>query len=133
MPKKGKNAFLKEKSVNNFNRKEIEKIIASAGSEQVPPELAGVIYSLGRDAENDEEYEYSFRLLTGLFLHKSAYVKSMVILGYSLLALYHEKLNRKITEPLIREAWAATGGDDKIRVKDAADDINRILKWNIIL
>lgn len=119
--------------MNMFHTQEIERIISTASGEEMSPHLSGVIYSLGRDAENDEEYEYAFQLLTSLSAHRSVFIVSMVILAYSLLALYHKRLDRKIVEPIIKKAWKSAEGNEKDRIQDAVDDINSALKWHLKL
>ena len=108
-------------------------IISAARNGQISPDLPGVIYSLGRDAENEEEYEYAFRMLTSLSTQESANVLSMIILAFSLLAIYHGRLDRTIAEPVIKRAWQTAEGADRARIQDAVDDINTSLKWNLIL
>lgn len=119
--------------MNMFHTQEIERIVSTASGEEMSPHLSGVIYSLGRDAESDEEYEYAFQLLTSLSNHRSVFIVSMVILAYSLLALYHKRLDRKIVEPIIKKAWKRAEGNEKDRILDAVDDINSILKWHLKL
>lgn len=119
--------------INRFNTDEIDRVVSSASSESISPDLPGIIYSLGRDAENEEEFEYAFQLLASLSSHQSIHIVSMVILAFSLLAVYHKRLERGIAEPVIRKAWAAAEGLDKARIEDAVDDINDILKWNLKL
>lgn len=119
--------------MNMFHTQKIERIVSTASGEEMSPHLSEVIYSLGRDAENDEEYEYAFQLLTSLSTHRSVFIVSMVILAYSLLALYHKRLDRKIVEPIIKKAWKRAEGNEKNRIQDAVDDINNILKWHLKL
>ena len=45
--------------MNGFLKEKIEDIINSTDTE-LTPNLAGVIFSLGRDAENEEEYEEEY-------------------------------------------------------------------------
>lgn len=119
--------------MNMFHTQEIERIVSTASGEEMSPHLSGVIYSLGRDAESDEEYEYAFQLLTSLSNHRSVFIVSMVILAYSLLALYHKRLDRKIVEPIIKKAWKRAERNEKDRILDAVDDINSALKWHLKL
>ena len=45
--------------MNGFDIEEIETIINLGKDEMVNPDISGIIYSFGRDVENDEEYEYA--------------------------------------------------------------------------
>ena len=45
--------------MNNFLVEEIEQVIKSVSNKEVSPELSSVIFCLGRDAENEEEYDLS--------------------------------------------------------------------------
>lgn len=46
--------------MNNFCINEINSIINSTMDKGLQPELASVIFSLGRDAENEEEYDFRY-------------------------------------------------------------------------
>ena len=59
--------------MNNFKTEEISAIIQRGRDESVNPEIFGVIYSLGRDAENDEEYS---RIISSVDLE---YIKDVAI------------------------------------------------------
>jgi hypothetical protein len=118
-------------AMNRFHTQEIERVVSEAQNGPIPEELSGIIYSLGRDAENDEEYDYAFHLLTTLSRHHSVSIVSMVIVAYSLLALYHKRLDRAVVEPIIKKAWSSAKGSDKARIRDAVDDINYSLKWKL--
>lgn len=119
--------------MNRFHTQEIERVVSEAQNGPIPEELSGIIYSLGRDAENDEEYDYAFHLLTSLSTHHSIFIVSMVIVAYSLLAMYHKRLDRAVVEPIIRKAWITAQGSDKARIADAVSDINHALKWKLVL
>ncbi len=119
--------------MNRFHTAEIERIVAAAQGEKIPPELPGVIYSLGRDATGEEEYAYAFALLARLAGHPSAFVASMAVLSFSLLAVYHGHLAREVVEPLIQNVWERAEGPDQMRIQDAVEDINQALGWGLAM
>lgn len=119
--------------MNGFNIEEIETIINLGKDEKVNPDILGVIYSLGRDVENDEEYEYAFNQLLKIYENASDKVRAYVILAFSLLAVTYGKLKRKIVEPIIIREWYIAKGCNKMTIKDAVDDINNSLNWNLNL
>lgn len=119
--------------MNGFDTAAIEQVVSAARGGQISPELPGIIYSLGRDAENDEEYAYAFETLLSLSSCSSIFVVSMVVLAFSLLAVYHKRLDRAVVEPLLRRAWERAEGSDKARIQCAVDDINHALQWNFEL
>ena len=45
--------------MNNFKLNEIESVIKSTPDDALTKELSSVIFSLGRDAENEEELDYA--------------------------------------------------------------------------
>lgn len=118
--------------MNGFDTAAIERAVLAARGGQILPELSGIIYSLGRDAENDEEYAYAFQTLLSLSNVPSSFIVSMVVLALSLLAVYHRRLDRTLVEPLLRRAWARAEGDDKARIQCAVDDINYALQWHFV-
>lgn len=126
--------------MNNFDKEKIEQIINLPNSEfddDIPQELYGVIYSLGRDAENEEEFDYALALLLELCGRKNARVRSQAILGISLLSLntqFNHKLDRATIESIIMREWkSAENSAIRSTIADAADDINFTLGWDISL
>lgn len=120
--------------MNNFETDTIEKIIAEYNDSKNIEKLCGVIFSLGRDAENDEEYDYALKKLVQLSEIDNPAVLSNIILAFSMLALYHKRLDRTITEPIIKKAVKlAESPDDKVRISDAVSDIKRFLGWKSII
>lgn len=119
--------------MNRFHTVEIDCVISAAVTEENAPNLPEIIYSLGRDPENDKEYTYAFDKLVLLSNHPSTFIVSMVFLAFSFLALYHKRLDRTVVEPIIKRTWATAQGLDKARIQDALDDINHALKWNLTL
>ena len=47
-------------TVNNFLVEDIERVITTVPDNETSIELSSVIFCLGRDAENEEEYDYAF-------------------------------------------------------------------------
>ena len=120
--------------MNNFRVEEIEQVITSVPDEEITSELISVIFCLGRDAENEEEYDYAFSKLLELYERKNATVKAQVIQAFSLLAVLKQDiktLDRAIVEPLILSANLSAAGINKSTIQDAIDDINHSLNWNI--
>ena len=120
--------------MNNFSVEEIEQVITAVPNEEITPELSSVIYCLGRDAENEEEYDYAFSKLLELYERKNETVKAQVIQAFSLLAVLKndiKKLDKSIVEPLILSAHSTAVGANKFTIQDAIDDINHSLNWNI--
>lgn len=122
--------------MNHFDEKEIKRIMEmpdSEADEKIPAELSGIIYCLGRDAESGDEFSYAYSLLLELCRRKNARVRAQAILGLSLLAVFHRKLERKVVEPIILQEWAAAAPENKHMIQDAVDDINFALGWNLKL
>ena len=120
--------------MNNFLVEEIEQVIDSVPNREVTPELCSVIFCLGRDAENEEEYDYALSKLLELYERENETVKALVIQAFSLLAVLKQDikvLDRAIVEPLILSAQSTAVGTNKSTIQDAIDDINHSLNWNI--
>lgn len=120
--------------MNNFLTEEIEGIIESVPDTETTIELSSVIFCLGRDAENEEEYDYAFSKLIELYKRENDTVKAWVIRSFALLAVLKKdikELDRAIVEPLILHAYSRAGGTNRQTIQDAIDDINFSLKWGI--
>ena len=91
----------------------------------------GVIYSLGRDAETDEEYVYSFQTLLDILDGGTDRVRAYCILGFSLLAVFHGKLDKNIIAPVCLRERERASGTNLRTIEDAIADINMILHWNL--
>ena len=120
--------------MNSFLVKEIEQVITAVPNEEITPELSSVIYCLGRDAENEEEYNYAFSKLLELYERDNETVKAQVIYAFSMLAILKKDikiLDRAIVEPFILSAKSNAVGTNKSTIQDAIDDINHSLNWNI--
>ena len=122
--------------MNNFNVSEIEKLLNASDyedSSKINPELYSVIYSLGRDAENEEEYQYAFDILLSLCDRKAQNVRVYAILAMSLLAVIHRRLEREKVESIIKKEWENADKKGKATIQDAVNDINHALNWNLRL
>lgn len=120
--------------MNHFFEKEIDRIIESVPDKEITPELSSVIYCLGRDVDNEEEYDYAFCKLVKLFERENETVKAQVIQAFSMLAVLKsdiKMLERTIVEPLILSAYSVTDERNKAIIQDAIDDINYSLEWNM--
>ena len=121
-------------TVNNFLVEDIERVITTVPDNETSIELSSVIFCLGRDAENEEEYDYAFSKLLELYKRDNETVKAWVIEAFSLLAVLKrdiKKLDRSIVEPLIRTAYSRSVGSDRALIQDAIDDINQSLDWDL--
>ena len=120
--------------MNNFLVEDIERIIKAVPDNETTIELSSIIFCLGRDAENEEEYDYAFSKLIDLYKRENETVKAWVIQAFSLLAVLKKdikKLDRSIVEPLILTAYSRSVGSDRAIIQDAIDDINHSLNWGI--
>ena len=120
--------------MKGFLSEEIERIIKSVPNKEISPELSSIIYCLGRDAENEEEYDYAFSKLLELYERENETVKAQVIQAFSLLAVLKQDikvLDRSIVEPLVLSAYSDAIGRNKQVIQDAIDDINHSLSWNL--
>lgn len=88
-------------NMNRFYIKEIEDILSRGYNEIHNPDIMGVIYSLGRDAENNEEYEYAAGKLLQIFDGGTDGVRAYCILAFSLLAVSGFCLDKDRIAPLI--------------------------------
>ncbi len=121
--------------MNEFNTQEIERILGFSDTEAdegIPQEIFGVIYSLGRDAENGEEAEYAYQHLLSLCDGKNAGVRAYAILGLSLLVT-KRRPDREILEPIIKREWKKRTNKTAGTLRDAVDDFSYFLGWNIQL
>ncbi|MBO5033146.1 MAG: hypothetical protein J6C19_05520 [Lachnospiraceae bacterium] len=122
--------------MNNFNITEIEQIINKSefcrNDNDIPREIYGVIYSLGRDAESSEEYKYSYNLLINLCEHCNPHVRAYAILGLALLNAEENLFDKDKVQQVIYREW---NSNVKYRfyISDAADDFNNKFGWNIEL
>lgn len=122
--------------MNHFKVSEIEQIMnrskCCSNDRDITKEIYDVIYSLGRDAENAEEYRYSYHLLTQLCEHCNPHVRAYAILGLALLRAEEGLFDRnKIQQILVRE-WN-DNVDYKSTILDAAEDFHNRFGWNIEL
>lgn len=122
--------------MNNFHTDQIAEILNypdPAHDDEIPQQVFDVIYSLGRDAENEEEFLYAYNLLLELCKRKSHRVCAYAILGLSLLALNQESglLNRDEIVPIIMRELPENKGLAQSWILDAIDDFNQLLHWKI--
>ena len=121
-------------TVNNFQIAEIEQLLNAPNYDNdslINPELYSMIYSLGRDVESEEEYQYALNVLLSLCDRKSQRVRAKAILAIGLLAVYHKRLERERIELIIKKGWAIANEESKATIQDAIDDINHSLNWNM--
>lgn len=116
--------------MNHFHENEIEKMIERGCDENHNPNIMGVIYSLGRDAENEEEYQYAVQKLLQIFDAGTDSVRAYCIQALSLLAVYGFPLDKNRIAPLIlRERKNATGKNLSI-INDAMEDLALSQQWS---
>lgn len=121
--------------MNGFNTEEIAKKLDYSDDmpdDQIPTEIFGVIYSLGRDAENQSEYEYAYNILLDLCGRKSRRVRACAILALSLMA-DSGILEKDRLMPIILEEYMDTDELSRGNIAAAVDDLNMILGWDIKL
>lgn len=120
--------------MNNFFINEINRVMASTIDKGLTPELASVIFSLGRDSECDEEYDFALSKLMELYERDNEDVKAQVIQAFAMLAVLKKDikmLDRSLIEPLILKAAATASDKNKYIILDAIEDINHSLGWNL--
>lgn len=113
--------------MNGFLREKIEHIINSTSDTELTPELAGVIFSLGRDAENEEEYDYAFEKLTKLYKRDNEDIKAQVIQAFGIMAVLKKDIkpfNKDYVMSFIQEALKTASKENRGIIMDAIDDIN---------
>jgi hypothetical protein len=120
--------------MNDFCINEINNIINSTMDKGLQPELASVIFSLGRDAENEEEYDFALSKLMELYERDSEDIKAQVIQALAMLAVLHKDikvLDKSVIEPMILRVAATVSDKNKQIIFDAMRDINQSLGWNL--
>ena len=117
--------------MNNFNQEKIKLIIETGKNELNNPEILSVIYSLGRDITNEEEYNYAIDILLFLYNNSTEKIKANIILAFSLIAINYQKLDREKIEKLIIKEYSIAKDENKEIISNAIDDINFALKWDI--
>ena len=120
--------------MSGFDQETIETIIKISENKQddeIQHDIYGVIYSLGRDAENIEEFQYAYDKLLKLCKHMNPHVRAYSILALSLLA-GNRIVKKETVVPIIMEEWK-NNKEYRGTIKDAVDDLNERLKWDINL
>ena len=124
----------KHSHMNGFDKNKIESILRTSEGKQddeITQDIYGVIYSLGRDAGNEEEHRYAYALLLQLCEHVNPHVRAYSILGLSLMA-GSNILEKEVILPIIINEWKENKEYRKT-IQAAIDDLNYRLKWNIRL
>lgn len=120
--------------MNNFFINKINGVMASTIDKGLTPELASVIFSLGRDAECDEEYDFALSKLMEIYERDNEDIKAQVIQAFAMLAVLHKDikvLDKSIIEPMILKAAATASDKNKHIIFDAMGDINHSIGWNL--
>ena len=73
--------------MNNFCINEINSIMNSTTDKELTSEIASVIFSLGRDAENEEEYDFALSKLMEIYERDNEDIKAQVIQAFAMLAV----------------------------------------------
>lgn len=118
-------------NMNHFYIKEIEDILSRGYNEIHNPDIMGVIYSLGRDAENNEEYQFAAGKLLQIFDGGTDGVRAYCILAFSLLAVSGFSLDRDRIAPLIIQERKRAEGKNLQIINDAIEDIEMALGWRL--
>ncbi len=119
--------------MNAFQTDKIASIIKLGSNEQTNPKILSVIYSLGRDAANIEEYHFAFQSLLSIYEEATENVRAYVILACSLLAVSFQTLDRATVEPMILHEWNNANEKSKVIIQNAVEDINYMLNWQLSL
>lgn len=119
--------------MNAFQIDKIASILKMGNNEKFNPEILSVIYSLGRDAANMEEYHFALESLLSIYKGATDSVRTYVILACSLLAVSFKTLDRATVEPMILHEWNTANEKNKAIIQDAVEDINHILHWQLSL
>ena len=77
-----KNNYRNITKENNFDIDRIEQIIKADDNEE---DLVSVVFGLGRDCQNQVEFEYAFNHLKNLSKNKSSSVRAFVALSFSMM------------------------------------------------
>lgn len=120
--------------MNGFDKETIETVIKMSENkqdEEIQHDIYGVIYSLGRDAENSEEFQYAYDKLLKLCKHANPHVRANSILSLSMLA-GSGILEKETVVPIITEEWKKNR-EYRGTIEDAVNDLNDWLKWGIKL
>lgn len=120
--------------MNGFDKNKIEDILrASEGKQddEITQDIYGVIYSLGRDAGNEEEYQYAYAILLELCKHVNPHVRAYSILGLSLMA-DSNILEKEVIIPIIINEWTENI-EYRNTIQDAVEDLNFKQQWKITL
>ena len=115
---------------NNFRVNKIEEIIKKNSNEK---DLISIVYSLGRDCQNQIEFEYARNHLKNLANNKSSAVRACVALSFSMLIQNGYKIDKQFLEPILLEIYNNTEEKDIANIIDAIEDINLVTKWNLKL
>ncbi len=120
--------------MNKFLINKINRVITFTIDKGLTPELASVIFSLGRDAECKEEYDFALSKLMELYERDNEDVKAQVIQAFGIMALLKKDikmLDRSVIEPLILRAAATVSSKNKYIILHAIEDINHSLGWDL--
>lgn len=116
--------------MNHFHKNEIEIIMDRGCDETHNPDITGVIYSLGRDAENEEECRYAVWKLLQIFHDGTDGVRAYCILALSLLAVSGFSLDRDRIVPLILRERKHAAGKNMSIINDAMEDLALSQQWS---
>lgn len=120
--------------MNGFDQETIDAIIKMSENKQddeIQHDIYGVIYSLGRDAENMEELQYAYNRLLKLCKDTNPHVRAYSILALSMLA-GSSIVKMETVVPIIMEEWKINK-EYRDTIKDAVDDLKERWKWDINL
>ena len=107
-----------------FNYDEIEATLNYPDTDDnrsVPKEVFDVIYSLGRDAQTEEEAVYAYKTLLSLCDRESGHVRGYAVLALSMLSLNWAQIMEE--EDIPKEIRNVLGSDVRSRLDRMIHDV----------
>ena len=130
----------KEKSqpALGFDTEKIDRLLARVGvdeDEDFYRELDGLIYSLGRDAQNPRELRYAYGILMELSQHPKSSVRMTVLMALGVMGVLHK--NAPMVESEVKDRifaqWRQGDPVEQSILKDIMDDLRQSRGWQFVL
>lgn len=115
---------MKSEAVEQLSKDEVEAAITrNNAGELLSAVLSAALYS--------EDADWAEDVCLRLSSHEHFNVRGNAILGFGHIARIHGKLTEKLVKPLIETALEDKSEYVRIHARDAADDTEFFLKWEI--